>query len=241
MMTPTKTYNIYSDHLNTPRRVTDGTNKTVWKWESTPFGETAPTGSLEFNLRFAGQYYDKERGTHYNINRDYSPVTGRYIQSDPIGLDGGFSTFAYVSGNPVMRIDVNGLVDMNFIPYSGMPGSLYLASKNYNTQNWFTVAAHGHDYGAMDYANNYEIVEEGLDEIASKAKASGKRGIWLIVCHGGVGEKRYTLDRKDVSLPEYLNKKSGMPVKATSDYVIFGGFQVIPKALNGKWDIWGSL
>jgi RHS repeat-associated protein len=74
-----------------------------------PFRETAPTGSLEFNLRFAGQYYDKETGTHYNINRDYNPVTGRYIQSDPIGLDGGLSTFAYVNGNPVMLVDLEGL------------------------------------------------------------------------------------------------------------------------------------
>jgi len=109
MRDSTETYNIYSDHLNTPRRVTNSKNKTVWKWESTPFGETAPTGSLEFNLRFAGQYFDNETGTHYNINRDYNPVTGRYIQSDPIGLDGGFSTFVYVNGNPVMLVDLEGL------------------------------------------------------------------------------------------------------------------------------------
>ena len=109
MSTTTKTYKIYTDHLNTPRRVADETNNIVWKWESTPFGETKPTGTLEFNLRFAGQYFDNETGTHYNINRDYNPVTGRYIQSDPIGLDGGISTFAYVNGNPVMMVDLEGL------------------------------------------------------------------------------------------------------------------------------------
>jgi RHS repeat-associated protein len=97
------------NYLNTPRRVTDETNNIVWKWESTPFGETKPTGTLEFNLRFSGQYFDNETSIHYNINRDYNPVTGRYIQSDPIGLDGGFSTFAYVNGNPIMLVDLEGL------------------------------------------------------------------------------------------------------------------------------------
>ena len=109
MSTTTKTYKVYADHLNTPRRLVDENNNIVWKWESTPFGETKPTGTLEFNLRFSGQYFDNETGTHYNINRDYNPITGRYIQSDLIGLDGGFSTFAYVNGNPVMFLDLEGL------------------------------------------------------------------------------------------------------------------------------------
>ena len=38
------------------------------------------------NLRFPGQYYDAETGQHYNYFRDYDPTTGRYIQSDPIGI-----------------------------------------------------------------------------------------------------------------------------------------------------------
>ena len=51
--------------------------------------------SLSYNLRFPGQYYDAETGKHYNVNRDYDPVTGRYVQSDPIGLDGGMNAFEY--------------------------------------------------------------------------------------------------------------------------------------------------
>jgi RHS repeat-associated protein len=39
-------------------------------------------------LILPGQYYDDESNLHYNYFRDYDPQTGRYIQSDPIGLSG---------------------------------------------------------------------------------------------------------------------------------------------------------
>jgi hypothetical protein len=44
-----------------------------------------------------------------NGYRDFDPATGRYVESDPIGLGRGVNTYAYVGGNPVMGVDPLGL------------------------------------------------------------------------------------------------------------------------------------
>lgn len=57
-----------------------------------------------------GQYYQSETGLNYNYNRDYDPLAGSYIESDPIGLGGGsYSTYGYVGANPVDFDDPFGL------------------------------------------------------------------------------------------------------------------------------------
>ena len=109
-------YTIHTDHLNTPRAMTDSSGTVVWSWHGKPFGDSAPNEdpdgdntNITLNLRFPGQYYDQETGLHYNYFRYYDPSAGRYITSDPIGLEGGLNTYAYVGGNPLSYIDPEGL------------------------------------------------------------------------------------------------------------------------------------
>ncbi|QDR37123.1 RHS repeat-associated core domain-containing protein, partial [Pseudomonas aeruginosa] len=94
---PTLLY-LHGDHLDTPRLATDASGQIAWQWQSDAFGrgEALSQGSTQVNLRFPGQYYDAESGLHYNYFRDYDPETGRYVESDPIGLRGGVNTVGYV-------------------------------------------------------------------------------------------------------------------------------------------------
>ena len=67
---PAKLYYILTDHLGTPRQVADSrSNAVVWEWFGEPFGTSVPdqdpgkTGEqFTLNLRYAGQYYDRESG-----------------------------------------------------------------------------------------------------------------------------------------------------------------------------------
>ncbi|WP_124950338.1 RHS repeat-associated core domain-containing protein [Sulfuriferula thiophila] len=115
---------IYTDQLNSPRLITNTANTIVWRNDQTdPFSAGAANsnpsgqGTFTFNPRFPGQYYDTETGLHYNMARDYDPTTGRYVQSDPIGLAGGSdATYTYVNGNPVNLMDPLGLDSDSITP-----------------------------------------------------------------------------------------------------------------------------
>ena len=96
---------IEPDHLGTPRQVIDRTRDVaVWRWDllNDPFGESAPNTNPDadgthfvFNMRFPGQIHDAESGLNYNYFRDYEPGTGRYIESDPVGMLGGLALYGY--------------------------------------------------------------------------------------------------------------------------------------------------
>ena len=106
-------YYIYTDHLNTPRAITDTANNLQWIWENKEaFGNNLPTEvvtGFNFNFRLPGQYFDSETNLNYNIHRDYNPVWGRYMSSDPLGLSAGINTYGYVGGNSLMGSDSLGL------------------------------------------------------------------------------------------------------------------------------------
>jgi RHS repeat-associated protein len=89
----------------------------MWRWDSDPFGVAPPNqnpgglGVFAYNLRYPGQYFDGETGLNYNYFRDLDPQTGRYVESDPIGLQGDLNTFAYVGASPITTSDPLGLFD----------------------------------------------------------------------------------------------------------------------------------
>ena len=123
-------YYIHTDHLDSPRQITDTAGNVVWEWQnSDPFGNNPPNenpngaGQFTFPLRFPGQYADKETNTYYNYFRDYDPSIGRYIESDPLGINGGLNTYTYANANPLSLIDPDGLCPSFMVVY-GSPGAI---------------------------------------------------------------------------------------------------------------------
>ncbi len=102
---------LYTDHLMTNRLATDEFQQVVWRWEGEAFGNTPAqeVSGVSVNLRFPGQYFDQETNLHYNWHRYYDPELGRYITSDPVGLEAGANSYSYVRKNPNRYFDRNGL------------------------------------------------------------------------------------------------------------------------------------
>lgn len=177
---------IASDQLQAPHIITDSEGREVWSWHHDPFGNGQPSSTVEgfsllsYDQRFPGQTYDEETGTNYNMARDYNPATGRYIQSDPLGLAAGVNTYGYVGGNPVNRIDPRGLQGIppqieEFVEEEG-PALVEEAQaelqqlENYFTSNPQNAASAGRlqqqltcEQASANTASNGELTQETLN------------------------------------------------------------------------------
>ena len=105
-------YYVHGDHLGRPELVTNAAKAVVWKASNFAFDRTVTTNTIGgLSLGFPGQYFDAETGNWDNGFRTYNARTGRYLQSDPIGLQAGLNTYTYVGGDPVNHIDPSGLCE----------------------------------------------------------------------------------------------------------------------------------
>jgi RHS repeat-associated protein len=86
---------VQGNHLGTPVAVTDASGAVV-----TPSGYSM--------AGFPGQVRQQAE-LYYNYYRDYDVSLGRYVQADPIGLDGDTNPYLYAGGNPLSGIDPLGL------------------------------------------------------------------------------------------------------------------------------------
>ncbi len=206
-------YYVHNDHLGTPRALSDESGTRVWTAVYDPFGAATVDEdpdqdgiSVTLNLRFPGQYYDQETGLHYNYFRTYDPSTGRYLESDPIGLWGGTNTYEYVYSNPLIYIDPYGLwalgdpLPQGFVDFSaglgdalllgqgqrlrdltGVDGGVDKCSNAYDYGSYAALAAGG---GRLAYAG---LAKGGSLLASSGAQASGFRQGLKTFFRGGFG------------------------------------------------------
>ena len=104
-------YWYHNDHIGTPQQLVDDTGAVAWEARYTSFGKADPvTEIITNNFRLPGHYYDEETGLHYNGHRYYDPDTGRYLRTDPLGIDGGLNLYVYAMNSPLMFTDPDGLI-----------------------------------------------------------------------------------------------------------------------------------
>jgi RHS repeat-associated protein len=123
-------YYFHLDHIGLPRALTNAAGHTVWSAEARPYGDLVETTSADplsgrtvlTNLRLPGQYDERLlgsvglQGPYYNWNRWYLPGVGRYLELDPLALQGGFNTaygvdwYGYGLQNPMKYWDPWGMV-----------------------------------------------------------------------------------------------------------------------------------
>jgi RHS repeat-associated protein len=82
-----------------------------------------PQSTNTGRFQYTGQAYLAELGLYYYKARIYSPTLGRFLQTDPIGYQGGINLYNYVGNDPVDHSDPAGTCTENTCPVSAFWGS----------------------------------------------------------------------------------------------------------------------
>jgi RHS repeat-associated protein len=96
-----------TDALGSTMRLTDNSAVKLVDYTYEPYGKSSADAGSTNALQFTGRENDGT-GLNYYRARYQSPVLGRFISEDPIGIAGGENLYAYVGGNPVAYGDPNG-------------------------------------------------------------------------------------------------------------------------------------
>jgi RHS repeat-associated protein len=105
--TPAVKYHL-GDHLGSSNVVVDDVGGWVNREEYTPYGETSFGSFARKRYRFTGKERDEESGLNYHGARYYAPWLGRWISTDPIGIQDGLNIYCYVSSQPTILHDLTG-------------------------------------------------------------------------------------------------------------------------------------
>ena len=106
----TERFFYHADSLGNITELTDSVGAVVQAYVYESFGQIVEDfGALENPYTYTGREFDLESNLYHYRARAYDPQTGRFLQQDPIGLNGGINPYVYVKNNPINTFDPLGL------------------------------------------------------------------------------------------------------------------------------------
>lgn len=147
--------------------VVSSSGRQVWGIRYSAWGaeEASSQGSINFPLRFQGQYRDTETGLCYNRNRYFDPNVGGFVSQDPLGLDAGPGLYEY-SFNSLMYCDPLGLAYEKTTASDGR--TVYQNDDLFNPDR--KVRWKDPSSGEYKYGTNVERMSEGLAPIGKDGR-----------------------------------------------------------------------
>ncbi|WP_336933643.1 RHS repeat-associated core domain-containing protein [Acinetobacter bereziniae] len=214
----------HCDQVGTPQTLSNELGECIWEIKQDTWGTTQEIKTAnesnpleQSNLRFQGQYYDKETGLHYNRYRYYEPYSARYVSKDPIGLLGGLHSTKYVS-DPNQWVDPMGLNDKKT---TYRDGNSYSYNKTKNSEPVLMSRIDEINY-ERSQEKEAALMNQSLQNQKIKSKILEKHRNLNVLNNSDQFDQRYS---------EYMKEKILVPKKVVS----------IDYACNCEVTFWGSF
>jgi len=98
---------LHADERGSVIATTDNTGSAT-TYTYGPYGEPNNNNWTGSRFRYTGQAAIPEAHLYYYKARIYSPTLGRFLQTDPIGMEDDLDLYAYVSNDPLDKTDSTG-------------------------------------------------------------------------------------------------------------------------------------